>query len=87
MTNVILQAARMLGTRTIVRKGTAKALGSTIFLWELSDGKTLELLRTEGSKATAHFANVRERDEGFDVLLEYYGRHAKVFSPGRHLAA
>lgn len=87
MTNVIVQAARMMGTRTIVRKGTAKTPGSTIFLWELSDGKTLELLRNEGAKASAHFVSVRERSEKFNELLEYYERTANVFSPNRYAAA
>lgn len=85
--SVICQAARMIGSRKIVRKGTAKTSESTIFLWELDDGNTLELLRNEAPMMTAHFVSVRERTERFNDLLEYYERHAKVFSPDRYLAA
>jgi hypothetical protein len=85
--NVICQAARMMGKRKIVRKGTAKTSECTIFLWELDDGNSLELLRNEAPTATAHFVSVRERTERFNDLLQYYERHAKVFSPDRYLAA
>lgn len=79
--NPILQAAGMMGQAKIVRRATAKTVGRTVFLWQLSDGRTLELVR-EGQ-----FKSVVERTETFDSLLEFYQRgHCKVFSPNLAVA-
>lgn len=82
--NPIHQAALLMGKRTICRRATAKKDGRTVFLWELSDGATLELVR--GDKG---FRSAVERHEGFDNLMAFYSRsNARVFSPtGRSSAA
>lgn len=72
----ISEAAKLMGSRKIVRTGTAKKDDKTIYLWLLDDEKTLELIRGKQG-----FTSLRERDEGFEELVEYYGRNAKVFVP------
>nr|WP_073675448.1 hypothetical protein [Pseudomonas aeruginosa] len=74
--NPIQQAAQLMGKRKIVCTGTAKKDDSTVFLWQLDDGATLELIR--GKKG---FYSLKERHEGFQVLVDYYSRNAKVFVP------
>ncbi|MBI6600995.1 hypothetical protein [Pseudomonas sp. S4_EA_1b] len=56
--------------------GCPSARGIPIFLWQLDDGATLELIR--GKKG---FFSLKERHEGFQVLVDYYSRNAKVFVP------
>jgi len=76
MMNPIIQASSLMGSRKIIRRATAKSAGSTVFLWELDDGATLELVR-EGT-----FKCCRERGEGFEALMEFYQRgRCRVFSP------
>ena len=65
-----------MGKRKIVCTGTAKKDDSTVFLWQLDDGATLELIR--GKKG---FVSLKERHEGFHALVDYYSRSAKVFVP------
>ncbi|HCF4079448.1 hypothetical protein [Pseudomonas aeruginosa] len=78
--NPINTAAQLMGNRTIVRRATATNNGSKVFLWELSDGATLELVRGEKG-----FKSVLERQVGFDALVQFYMRsHARVFSPTGH---
>jgi hypothetical protein len=82
--NPINQAAILMGKRKITRRATAKSetSESCIFLWELDDGATLELVRDTA------FKSVRERNEGFDQLLAFYQRgRCKVFSPNNVVAA
>ncbi|NWC83833.1 hypothetical protein HX798_26630 [Pseudomonas putida] len=74
--NPITAAARLMGKRKIVRTGTAKKDGSTIFLWELDDGATLELIR-----GRTGFTSLQERRDAFQDLVDYYSRGAKVFVP------
>lgn len=74
--NPINEAAKLMGTRKIIRTGTAKKDDMTVHLWELDDGATLELVRGKQG-----FTNLRERHEGFEELASYYGRNAKVFVP------
>lgn len=75
--NPIQLAAQIMGARTICRRATAKNQDATVFLWELNDEATLELVRGKEG-----FKSVLERKEGFDALLDYYQRsHAKVFCP------
>lgn len=74
--NPINEAAKLMGTRRIVRTGTAKKGEMTVHLWELDDESTLELVRGKQG-----FISLRERHEGFDALASYYGRSAKVFVP------
>lgn len=79
--NPICQAAAMMGQSKIVRRATAKTTERTVYLWQLSDGRTLELVR-EGN-----FKSVVERTEQFDTLLEFYKRgHCKVFCPALAVA-
>lgn len=79
--NPIIQASSLMGRRKIMRRATAKSAESTVFLWELDDGATLELVRS------GTFKSCRERGEGFDSLLAYYQRgHCRVFSPNSHAA-
>lgn len=78
----IHQAAALLGSRTITRRATATMNQNKVFLWEMSDGNTLELVR--GGKG---FQSVKERTEGFDQLYDFYKRsHARVFSPNKTAA-
>jgi hypothetical protein len=81
--NPIQQAAQLMGDRQICRRATAKWLDSTVFLWELTDGATLELVRGKGG-----FKSVQEKSVGFDSLMEYYQRsHARVFCPNTRRVA
>lgn len=74
--NPITKAALIMGNRKITRRATAKTEDRTIFLWELTDGATLELVRDKSFKC------VNERLEGFDALLDFYQRgRCSVFSP------
>lgn len=66
-----------MGKRKIVRTGTAKKDETTVFLWELDDGVTLELIR--GKKG---FSSIKERHDSFQDLVDYYSRNATVFVPG-----
>ena len=75
--NPINKAAQLMGSRRICRRATAKNQDTTVFLWELDDGATLELVRGKGG-----FKSVQEQMGGFDALLQFYQRgHAHVFSP------
>ena len=86
--NPILLAARLMGDRKMTRRGTAKTESCTIFLWELDDGKVIELIRDTPISGTHCFRSVKERGEPFETLLNYYERgHARVFSPNRFIAA
>lgn len=81
--NPIHHAAQLMGKRTICRRATAKRDQNTVFLWELSDGNTLELVRKDKG-----FVSAVERTEDFESLIEYYSRsNAHVFSPNNVSAA
>lgn len=81
--NPIQLAAQMMGNRKISRRATAKSNDNTVFLWELSDGATLEVIRGKEG-----FKSVTEKHTGFEALMDFYQRaHARVFSADlRHSA-
>lgn len=81
--NPIITAACLMGDRKIVRRATAKTESSTVFLWELNDGSTIELVRNNHG-----FQSAIERGEGFEELMSFYSRsNARVFSPNLARAA
>lgn len=80
--NPIHMAAQMMGKRTICRRATAKQDDKTVFLWELTGGAVLELVRGKGG-----FSSVQEKSVGFDQILAFYQRsHARVFCPNDRAA-
>lgn len=49
----IIEASRLMKGAQIIRKATVHANGGTIFLWELSTGGTLEIVRSsKGFRST-----------------------------------
>ncbi|WP_228393904.1 hypothetical protein, partial [Pseudomonas helleri] len=71
----IIEASRLMNNAQITRKAAIHANATTIFLWELSTGDTLELVRT-----CSGFSSTELKHHPFNDRINYYQerRSAKV---------
>lgn len=75
----IIAASRMMSDAQITRKASIHANAMTIYLWELSNGGTLEVVR---SRSGFHSSELKRHP--FDERLSYYSEKSQVTVTGCH---
>ena len=65
----IIEASKLLSNGHILRKAAVHAKDTTIFLWELSSGGTIEVVRIKSG-----FQSTDLRQQPLDERLDFYRR-------------
>ncbi|WP_116894950.1 hypothetical protein [Pseudomonas savastanoi] len=69
----IIEASRLMSNAQITRKAAIHANATTIFLWELSTGDTLELVRT-----CSGFSSTELKHHPFNDRINYYQERSRA---------